>query len=51
MPGLPNEALETAGWDVGEAAGSSTSQSDQKVAISTILTPDGAALSSLRDLG
>ena len=50
MPGLPDEALEIAQWDVGEAAGSPTSQSFQNLTISIILSPDGAAPSFFRNL-
>ena len=50
MPGLPNKALETARWDVGEAAGSPASQSAQNVTISLILAPDGAALPPLSEI-
>ena len=42
--------LETAQWDVGEAAGLPDVLGAQNVIISTVLAPDGVPLSSLRDL-
>ena len=50
MLGLRNGGLDTARWDVGEAAGLPNVPGVQNVMISIVLAPDGTPPSPLRDL-